>query len=128
MREILFRGKRTDTGEWGYGSVDCVNETLVFIRTPNGTHTNVNMVAPSTLGQYTGLKDKTGRRIFEGDIVELRCSCDPEDRICAVTWDDETARFVLINPLLVGGFIRYDSKGMVVIGNVHDNPDLLEVE
>lgn len=67
MREILFRGKRTDDGEWAYG---------YYVAFPNGQHIivgdsycNYVYVQPETVGQYTGMKDATGKRIFEGDIL-----------------------------------------------------------
>lgn len=68
MREILFRGKRTDTGAWVYGDLDQYNRDDVCILDNEGY---LHGVDSGTVGQYTGLKDKNGKLIFEGDILQI---------------------------------------------------------
>jgi len=132
MREILFRGKRTDNGEWVEGYLiydEFCNTSIPYIGYLFGDDVDVVEVAPETVGQYTGLKDKNGKRIFEGDIL------DTPDRLVVVTWLDANAQFDC-------DFLRYahdieiiNFKGIFprefykyeVIGNIHDNPELLEV-
>lgn len=145
MREILFRGKRVDNGEWVYGNYawidDSCKQYFIFQNKPLE-----HEVIPETVGQYTGLTDKNGMKIFEGDI--LQCNNNPKDivkivfgKFSVIDMETETAvdevtgwhceiiptdaisevlPFCLPMPL-TDYYINYcDAE---VIGNVHDNPE-----
>ena len=131
MREILFRGKRTDNGEWieGFYSAeeyDPYIEKIEYIPRIQIIGKCVSLgVIPETVGQYTGLTDKNGKRIFEGDIVE-RVS-DGERAV--ISWLKYSACFGLSFDGWCCGFDNYDDNlpsNFEVIGNIHDNPELLE--
>ena len=130
MREILFRGKRTDNGEWVYGyyvHIGPVSCQRAYIIPEYASSLYVNEVDPSTVGQYTGLKDKNGKRIFEGDIAKVLQGKDKD--IAYVGF--ENGAFMLY-PKTGNIYERtlweywYNDWDVEVIGNVHDNPDLLE--
>ena len=134
MREILFRGKRLDNGEWYYGSylflhISSVDWTGAKSGKPEDVHYIVNdqdinyAVYPSTIGQYTGLKDKNGKRIFEWDVIK-RFWLGAEIIYC-VRYDGEYAHFIG-NSMNKSGFTTFDNDGEMfeVIGNIHDNPEL----
>ena len=78
MREILFRGKRTDNGEWVEGDLRhggyYLNDPDVYILVPFADTVINYPVDPETVGQYTGATDISGRRVFEGDIMETAVS------------------------------------------------------
>ena len=122
MREILFRGRgntKYNDGEWYYG---------VPVRDFEGdwqicTDDSKRTVIPETIGQYTGLKDKNGTKIFEGDIGRRR------DDIFLIDWSEEKAAFVMIFYDYICEILYLEEMwdDAEVIGNIHDNPELLEV-
>ena len=127
MREILFRGKTIDSPRWveGYYAFDGMH--LIerkSIECPR--YWEVNPINPNTLGQFTGLYDKNGVRVFEGDIVhhinELVC----ED-MGQVYWDEKRCQFARTTrgPYRVS-FELSPYATYEVIGNIFDNPELLE--
>ena len=126
MREILFRGKRTDNGEWVYGNLvrGCDEKYAYIVEFGNkemcSNYVNVN---PDTVGQYTGLKDKNGTKIFEGDIGRRR------DDIFLIDWSEEKAAFVMVFYDYMCEILYLEEMwdDAEVIGNIHDNPELLEV-
>ena len=134
MREILFRGKRIDNGEWVYGGylpksqMICTEETK-----PNSTEYRDYFIIPETVGQDTGLTDKNGKKIFEGDLL-----LSNGNLVWLVSF--ENGAFVCKDECLktyfnfyehsdydtkTGTFNSYISK-YEVIGNIHDNPDTLK--
>ena len=128
MRDILFRGKRIDNGEWvegGYYKEDYTAKIYITFWNSFGLgFMDATQVDPSTVGQYTGLLDNNGEKIFEGDIVEGP-DFDAEDGYGVVGWDDGS--FEIENGMWCGTFHEnYDGKELEVIGNIHDNPELLK--
>ena len=127
-REILFRGKRTDNGEWIYGDLRHISDghggyILCIVDNTNGRNNDVTgvEVVPETVGQYTGLTDKNGVKIFEGDIVQAF------DYIYVIMWDSVRAMFYLRDPIsrVSADFYNYFASDLIVIGNIYDNPELL---
>lgn len=122
MREILFRGKRTDNGKWVYGNLvrGCDEKYAYIVEFGNREMCrNYVDVHPETVGQYTGLKDRNGTNIFEGDIVLLKGDEEPYqvvfDESCFQVYSDSVC-YVMDN------FYDYEIE---VIGNIYDNPELL---
>ena len=122
MREILFRGKRTDNGTWAYGYLFCIWERTYLCWGTTNDVPNMKEVIPETVGQYTGLTDKNGVRIFEGDIVSL---VKHDSLIYKVVY--VPCRYELVNSKGVNCFVLdiYKSENIEVIGNIYDNPELL---
>lgn len=125
MREILFRGRMTASGEWAYGNLDIKPGGRIAIITPDDTPIGkYGQVDPATVGQYTGLTDKNGVKIFEGDVLRYG------ETIHRVVFEQRngTAYFGLVyGPQETLPFGHYqDLRQLEVIGNIHDNPELLK--
>ena len=159
MRDYLFRGKRKDNGEWVegyyYKAKYCRtdDELCDYITVPHPKEYNEPsshyIVDPDTVGQYTGLKDKNGKKIFEGDIVtensgDVRLLCDinkKKNHIGVVKfgehsvpsddpfeWGEAYGFFIdgeVFTPA-ISEYGHYHDYDLEVIGNIHDNPELLK--
>ena len=141
MREILFRGKCVDTGVWYEGFYIQLHKTthcpigdperfpdndihqIVFERMTDWELPNQHLrvdVDPETVGQYTGLNDKNGKKIFEGDVIRVGGD------IYACRWDEGNVEYIVSNKRESFGIAYAAYPCMEVIGNIHDNPELLE--
>ena len=136
MREILFKGKRADNGEWVYGyyahrpTAVCISESnpsCIYVPACNpDDNSEFIEVLPETVGQYTGLTDKNGRKIFEGDIVEGNSEyftyTHPYGKVVydggqyLISFDD-----VLEDIECLGAW----ANDVEIIGNIYDNPELV---
>ena len=141
MREILFRGKRIDNGEWVYGSYVAYTEPVSLVQKHAITNGCVAyddrygkmdwrhcVVDPATIGQFTGLTDKNGKRIFEGDIV----GCWSEGVYAQGAVQQRKDGLWIIYPAwqkhIMWGLRPDDCfrTGVEAIGNIHDNPEMVE--
>lgn len=138
-REIIFRGKRIDNGEWLFGDLRHIfhgEYRAHIVDNSNGLNNGVCglEVDSSTIGQFTGLTDKNGRKIFEGDIIKWKYLCN-DHLVYQVVYEKGTAGFVTRRNFNNRDGIDcysdsvFDDGGDMseVIGNIHDNPELLEV-
>ena len=146
MRDILFRGKRIDDGTWAYGyygvfkgrhdiyvpfseEEEKENESHIF-SVIGGLWHNVN---PETVGQFTGLTDKNGAKIFEGDIIDASAEwwsaagpAGHDSPIMLVEWNDYICGFDPFANYDCDCGVYINANNCTVIGNIHDNPELLE--
>lgn len=142
MRDILFRGKRRDNGEWVYGWY-----APTFVSDSRGPHMAMITAEPyeyvhigyddslastrhyavdlNTVGQYTGLLDKNGKELFEGDIVLGKDQLVRELEIRGYI-GHQNGSFVIVGDIIT--HYRWIDYEVEVIGNIHDNPELLEEE
>lgn len=127
-REILFRGKREDgLGDWVYGYLIIEPDGTNWIdHYPDGLRRTTKVI-PATVGQFTGLTDKNGVKIFEGDVVFIE---DNEGQLYdyVVKWDSSSLCFIgVYNPNLPSLNVYLDElEGCEVIGNIHDNTELIK--
>lgn len=143
MREILFRGKRKDNGEWICGDLlqdveSGICAIVSYVNLGGNIHdlseSCIFAVIPETVGQYTGLTDKNGVKIFEGDIV--KGTAYSATTIGVIVWIDEISSFgvryaqnltawVNSSILRCAAIGKTDEFAAEVIGNIYDNPELL---
>lgn len=147
MREILFRGKRKDNGEWVEGIPIKTYDTEIGLNLPlrynpkSITLMNTDRVLlccamddsayfdtedypiidDETIGQYTGLKDKNGVRVFEGDILKNTL----DNSISVVEWGEAHTGFTLKTRGTIYGFPKIGHEVYKIIGNIYDNPELM---
>ena len=123
MREILFRGKRIDDGEWMCGNLTVWSDGSTSIDKEPTEASPLYAVIPETVGQYTGLTDKNGKKIFEGDIVNIEY---PTTTVINAVITYVGASFYGDNDFDLWELDGYVS--LEIIGNIHDNPELLKGE
>ncbi len=125
-REILFRGKQLSNGEFIEGSltVDCHGNCCIYhpLNVPIGGGFQYFDIDPETVGQYTGIDDREGNKIFEGDIFKIGA----EEGIFTVKFDYGCFLAYDYNGEQVGILSELSTMFVKVIGNIHDNPDLLK--
>lgn len=121
---ILFRGK-LKSGAWSYGNLNIDQNGVCVIRPGLHTAGKYGRVNPETVGQATGIRDKNGQDIFEGDILKIHHATFYPVDLAIVQYDKQWSRFhaVPVNRLWYGCQITGLDE---VVGNVYDNPDLAE--
>ena len=130
MREILFRGKHSEKSRWDFGDLYTNNgKAYITLRdTIRGVRV-LGEVIPATVGQYTGLIDKNGTKIFEGDIVKLRLLaakmewkgvCEYRNGAFGLAWQYAGERYCT--------FAGTCNAEYEVLGSIHDNPEMMEDE
>ena len=125
IREVIFRGKRADNGEWIEGSllgIDWCDKPSTYSIAPNTPVSVFYSVIPETVGQYTGLTDKNGTKIFEGDILTI----ENEGVYAAIKYNESNAAFYVEDEDHEDYLGEAWETDVVIIGNIHDNPELLQ--
>ena len=124
MREILFRAKTIDSNEWIYGYyLKGKDKTYIAIKErENEAGWDIEEVIPETVGQYTGLKDKNGKMIFEGDIVTGLFNYN---KITGYIKYGSDCTFYIERNGLYGILLNNAEDWLEVIGNIYGNPELI---
>ena len=123
-REILFRGKTGD--EWVYGDLSRL-KNVITITKRNFIYPYI--VMPETVGQFTGLTDKNGVKIFDGDIVTVENPNISDDEYGIVKFDNDGAMFIVeFDTFTVDFGNNIDGNRCEIIGNIFDNSELLKGE
>ena len=132
MRTIKFRGRLKSNGNWEHGDLlhDNVDGCYVYPVEAENLYKG-NEVIPKTVGQFTGLYDKDGEEIYEGDILQFGNS---PSGVCEVKWNESIAAFCIrfhfeneigSRPLCE---CLVEKKNISIIGNIHDNPELMKAD
>ena len=119
MREILFKAKRWSDGKWVYGDLNHLQDSVIIHWYNNGCRV-ADEVDPSTVCQYTGLTDKNGKKIFDGDVVRRETDYYGKHKVYdePVVWEDDIEKGFLGEPYTSGYCIR--GGNWEVIGSIHD--------
>ena len=148
MREIKFRGKRVDNGGWVYGYLVKGERTYILSK-ENIYNMVVSLsyfgsvkfieVISETVGEYTGLKDKNGREIYEGDVVNGICDIIFQGKINEgtffIAWDSREGRWELTSQeekrmwndrMRIPHFVISEAWTLEIIGNIYENPELIK--
>ena len=129
MRKILFRGKKKDNGEWIYGYLIQRVPDRLEIYSPSDKRMYINEmqyfeVVPETVSQFTGLTDKNGKEIYEGDVIRIHEGRN-DFKITSIIWNDEYLCYDPTNDELRHSLKSRYSEHYEIIGNIHDNYELL---
>lgn len=124
MREILFRAKDKNTHEWVYGYYAQLLRAegfdhimLVPAEDLNESSNTIYPIIPETVGEYTGLTDRNGKKIFEGDILK-----GVQQDLFIMKW--QRGQFIAENK--IDWLFGFEGKAGEIIGNIHDNPEVVE--